>query len=735
MLRFDKWLPSHWITLLLIVLIIAAGISMRTLQVDMRLEKMMLEEHDTQARYEAFKKEYGEDDFVLIAVSGKDLFEVEGLDAMVETMDMLLEEDTVADVSGIPKVFMDLYNGEDPEALREEITNTPFYTGFFISPDETMAGILVETQNTGTTEGKERFIAGINRAIKPMLEYGYDVDLVGSIIIGEEIRMLSMKESIRFFPVALVVSLIILFMSLRSGRATAVVLLCAMASIILSFGSIVVMGTPLNVVTTSFPLILWMLALANGIHLITRYQFHLGCGISAREAVKHALEEVAFPCFLSAITTSFGFASLCLSRIPPIREFGVIMAVGMLVAFVINMVLGSYLLVLLRTPGPRWVGTGNGELFRRIGTWTLNRPRGVMAVFMALVVFGGYSFTQVRSERNSLSFLPEKSPVVQSFLKIADTLAGSNTMEVLVDTPGGWLNPEYWGPIDALSKKIAKMDHVARVLTPLDMLCKIRQWEEGPGPEEYRLPDSREEAERLVDLASDDEGGGIGRFVADDGEQIRMTVLLRTEDSGDFLQLHDEVQQAFKELPEPLTGHITGSSTLMQHMQVALMESQKKSFALAFLLVFASMLLGLRSIRLLLVSVVPNIMPILSTFSLMVLLDVPLDAGTVMVASIALGIAVDDTVHILASYRRARVRGYANREAILESLGTVGPSITVTSLTASIGFLILGTSVFSPLSYFGLASGVAIIIAWLADLYFVPAILSVFGEKTIDRTP
>jgi predicted RND superfamily exporter protein len=167
----------------------------------------------------------------------------------------------------------------------------------------------------------------------------------------------------------------------------------------------------------------------------------------------------------------------------------------------------------------------------------------------------------------------------------------------------------------------------------------------------------------------------------------------------------------------------------MQHMQAQLVTSQIRSFSLAFVLVFGCILIGLRSFKLLLVAIVPNVMPILSTFGVMAVRDIHLDAGTVMVASIALGIAVDDTVHLLAGYRRKRHEGLEIVPAIREALVDVGPSVTVTSVTASIGFFTIATSVFGPLHYFGLLSGVAIVIALLAVLFFVPALLAVFGGR------
>jgi len=732
-MRFVDWLPSRWAAAVIVIAAAGAAALLPGLAIDTRLERMALDDDDATRQYEEFVSHYGQDDIILIALSGKDVFAVEALDAMVATMDLLLESGVVASVSGLPQVFMDLYGGEDPEALYDEITSTPFYEGFFISPDHSMAGIMVTAGDLTAVDARIRFVDAVRGAIGPLQDYGFEVDLVGAAVIGEDLRAMAGREARQFFPVAMGASLLILLALLRSGRGAIVVMLCGAITIVLTLGTIQLSGLSLNVVTQSAPLILWMLTLASLIHIVSRYQHFLSEDTDKLRCAQKAVRELALPCFLSAITTCFGFLSLATSHVPPIREFGLVMAAGMFYALIVNLVLGPYLLVLFRVGMPRYIRIEDGHRYKALGRMVVARPWPVIAVFAALILLGMYNVTQVRTERSTLSFLPKDAPSVVSFHRAAESLAGMYTMEILINTPGGWTDPAYWPAIDGMANEIQQLDHVARVLTPLDYLRKLRQWDEGPEPEFYLLPESREQAESLVAAVEGEGNAGLRRLVRADNGQIRMTAILSTADAGDFLVLYEAITAKINALPEPLDGTITGRATQMQQMQVELVNSQRSSFALAFVLVFASILVGLRSVRMLLVSIVPNLMPILSTFTILVLLDIPLDAGTVMVASIALGIAVDDTVHILAGYQRHRRDGDAHQEAILGTMASVGPAITVSSITMGIGFFILGLSVFKPLSYFGLASGIAVVIALLADLLFVPAILALWGSKKNEK--
>jgi len=168
---------------------------------------------------------------------------------------------------------------------------------------------------------------------------------------------------------------------------------------------------------------------------------------------------------------------------------------------------------------------------------------------------------------------------------------------------------------------------------------------------------------------------------------------------------------------------ITGRSPQMQHMEKQLVVSQIKTFSAAFVAILLCLIVGLRSFRLLVAAIPPNLLPVLAVFGMMALIGIPLDAGTVMVASIAMGIAVDDTVHVLAAFRRRRKGGELAR-AIKETLFDVGPSITVTTFTAAAGFYCLTLSIFNPLQYFGILAGTALILALITDVIALPAMLA-----------
>jgi predicted RND superfamily exporter protein len=294
---------------------------------------------------------------------------------------------------------------------------------------------------------------------------------------------------------------------------------------------------------------------------------------------------------------------------------------------------------------------------------------------------------------------------------------------VVIRSPRGWLDPAVWGPVDSVADALAAEPAVAHVLSPLDVLRQVHYWTHGRDPARYRLPADAAEARELVDTFDPLGGGERSGLVADGGHALRLSALLRVMPASEFLAVRDAARRALAALPAPLDGEVTGLVLQLVDAQLDLVASQLRSFAAAFVTVFLCIAVGLRSLRAMLVSILPNLLPVLAALAAMALVGIPLDPATVMMASVALGIAVDDTVHVLSAFARARRAGDAVREAVGTALAEVRPALVVTTVAACIGFLALGLSDFVPIRCFGLLSALALAVALAADLLVLPALL------------
>lgn len=705
-----------------LVLLIVPG-----LHVDNRHERMLDQNTPAARAYDQFQGEFGNDAVMIVAVSGKPLFEFDSLDALVRGAEAISQLPQVASVNGLPTIFMETFAGEDNEALEEEMTSTPFYEGLFISKDRQVAGIVVELKLLDEPGANEAFAHAIGEAVQSLRDFGFRVDLVGDPIFEAAIDKITMGESLRMFPIAAVLSLIVLIWLLRSFRGTVVVLVCNSVILLLTMASMPLTGHTLNLVTASLPLILWVLSLANSIHVVSRFQQLAAQIASPEEALRETMRELRGSLIMSSITTALGFFSLVTTNVSAIRDLGKYMALGMMFMLVVSLYLTPWLCMKWKVPPSPHVQHAS-RLLLRLAQRLTKHPRPALVVFALFVAVAAYFAFQVKTQPDSLKFLPKTHPVVASFEFVQENLTGLQSMEIVLDTPGGWTKSEYWPAIEELLASLSSHDAVSRVFGPFDFLKKINQWDHEFDPAFFALPESTERANELLSQMTAEDAKQLDRFVTDNGERIRLSVLMRTRDSSVFDQIIQNTKAKVAALPAPLTGEITGMATRMHEFNFGLLQNQVRSYGSSLFMVFLVILIGMRSLRLTLILLPPNIVPLLVVFTVMGILGISLDVATVMVASISLGIAVDETVIILSYYRWLRAQGRGNFDAIHSMLADMGPACIVTSIVACIGFFTISMSVFIPISNFGLLCGIAMFSAVLSNLVLLPAVLALRGD-------
>lgn len=707
----------------LVILALALSPFAFKVSINNSIEKWVPSEEATAKKYEAFRESFGSDEFILIAYGGGPLFDTAPLDLQWRVALELEQIPGVVKVLGIPTVYRDLFGGEDPEALRDEVLGTPFYQGVTINTAGDVAGILLETSADTGPSGRRALVDAVRTAMAPLRQAFPEVHMVGPPSLNVLLDTTSATESQRTFPVALGASLLVLVLFLRSVRLMLVGALCAGLSVLFTLEAAGLAGRDLNMVTAILPAVLFVLALANVVHLLRRYQDSGGPDEDTALVVAKALASVSRPCRLAAVTTAAGFASLLCASMAPVRELGALGAVGMLAAAVVNLSVGPALIRCFRVPPPARPSKLNAWAEKLVSP-ALKHPKTCIALFALLMVSGGVTAFGLQVNADPLRFFPANAQPVQSHQFVADRFSGFYTLEMVIDTPGGWMHPESWRILADLKEKIEANPAVARVISPTDLLLQMNHWDQGFTQEAYKLPETAAEGTRLWDEAEHNDPSFFMHLVAPDGNRVRLSAIIRVMDSKRFLGVISQAESLLQRLPAPMTGYCTGIVRQLVEAQLALVDSQLRSFAVAFLGVFLCILVGLRSWKATLLSIAPNIAPALSALFLMGLAGIALDAATIMVASVALGIAVDDTVHVLSAYQRKRVTlptARALRETALET----GPALIITTVMACIGFVALARSAFVPIRLFGVLSAAALAVALAADLWLTPALLMV----------
>jgi hypothetical protein len=403
----------------------------------------------------------------------------------------------------------------------------------------------------------------------------------------------------------------------------------------------------------------------------------------------------------------------------PVRELGAFAALGLLASVAVNLTIGPALLrrVRPRAPDPARAFARPGALARV----PFRHPTAVLVGSAVLAVAALAGVGRIRIDSNPLAFLPDDARVVRDYEAVARELTGYYALEVMVDVPGGWQRPAAWAEIERIEAALATQPGVARVVSPLDLLRQLQHWQ-GDDPDAWGLPPDEATARALLrDYGFLVAAEGFP-LVAEAGEVVRVAALVNVMPSSEFEPIERAARDAVAALPPPFAGAVTGVVSRLVEAQLGLVRTQLRSFGLAFATIFVGLWVGLRSFRLACLSVPPNLLPIAVALGAMGIAGIALDAATVMMASVALGIAVDDTVHVVSAYGEERAREPVG--AVERAVARVGPAMVTTTAAACIGFLALQLSDFLPIRWFGLLSALAVAVALLADAWLVPACLT-----------
>ena len=687
-------------------------------RVDNRIEEWVGHNTKEDARYERFREQFGSDEIVIVSYEGRPLFDSKSLRVQVDVLETLEAIPEVVSVAGIPAIYRDIFGLDDRDELEAELTNTPFYRDFLISSDGAVGGLVLETDPPDSIEGRRRLVHEIESAVSALRDSGWAVDVVGPPVLNVTLDTTSRQEAARLLPLALLISAAVLVLFLRSVRAVAVALTCAGVTLTITVGTMAAFDRPMNMVTTSMPALVWVLSLMGLIHLLYAHLVSDRNELAAR--IADAVARTRRPCAISFITTAVGFFSLATAPMRAVRDFGVFAGFGLLVSFIVTYTLGPALIRLFRIPGKRH---SMDALLRaasnRVGQVATGKPRRTVVGVAGLAAAAAIYIPNLHTETNPLNYLPANSPIARAYETVPEKLTGLYTLEVIVDTQGSWLNPVTLRKLDALARQMESMPEIARVLSPVSYLSKLNQWDNDFDPDAYALPESEAAGRRLLEEAQN--ADQIARFATADESAVRLAALVRVMNSSDFRRLCGRVES----LPEyrQLNAEMTGIIRQIVGAQDALVTTQLRSLAFAFLLIFPCIFLGIRSWPLTILTVALNALPVLAAFALMGVANIPLDAATVMVAGITVGVAVEDAVHILCAYQAAATGNTGVASALRSALAQVGPSITTTTITTLAGFFVLLRSEFVPLRRFGLIAGTAMIVSWAANVFVLPALL------------
>jgi hypothetical protein len=683
---------------------------LRDARIDNSIEVWLGKETAEYAQYREFLSKYGNEEFVAIAGSAEDPLSDGCLALQKKLADRLRDIEQVEDVLNIADIA-DLLSQARSD-FKNILRQNDFFHNLLLGSDGWTFGLIVWLKKMDNPTVRRIAVEKIESVVKEVTAGKMDLHLAGTPLMNVTLDRGSQNAAKRFLPVALVVSLGFLVIVLRSWRSVLAVVLAVAVTTVWTLGIMVVLGKTLNMVTVVLPSLLFVLCLSGGIHVVCCFQSMLLDSNDFNIALRSTLRETIRPVFLSNITTAVGFGSLMISDMQPVVDFGIFAAVGMLLSFVFNfMIVPGVLSILHVKKRVSTVGWANLlPMLPAIGQTMVRRRRLILLLTGIVLVVSIGLTTKADVESNVLKFFPAGSKISRDYRFIGQNLTGFYTVE-LDATTESQQGSKLLKAIDKLSVSLAELPEVAKVINYRNIsLCLA----EIPRPAFASAQVARDNPLKPM----------LQRYlrIQDGQSSFRMSVLIRAMSSKDFYNLLETIkEQARQDIGQLSEYTITGVVPLLNAAQISLINTQIRTFAVACSVILILIALFMKSIRVMLAAVLPNLVPIFLLFAIMVVFDVPFDAATVMIASVAIGIAADDTIHFLSRYRAEKQQGKNLVEAVKSTFEKVGRAITFTSVVASAGFMILVLAEFKPIQYFGLFGSVTMITAWIGDVFILPA--------------
>jgi len=502
-----------------------------------------------------------------------------------------------------------------------------------------------------------------------------------------------------------------------------------------TFGAMAAWGRPLTVLSCMLGPELIAIGSVFGIHLLAGFDEERRAAGDAREIVARTLAHERLPIALAAATTQIGFGSLCLTDVPAIFEFGAFAVLG--VGCVTLLALTGLPSLLSLLPPRREVSALPERVARLSERFALELERGLAAIhaasarhsgraILAGVIAGAVAIAAIPNiviDTDYLSFFGSHSRVRRDFEAVNRLLAGAVPIYVVLSGsgPGTFRDPTALRAVERLQARIERLPGVSHTLSMVDFLRAMNRALERDDPAAARIPDERAAVTELLQLAPKDE---MERFVNVNASQANLIVRTGEVGSAAIRRLSAALEDAIRaELPPDLQAAPTANAILLARGDDSIAASQLQSVTSAATTIFLLVTIALRSLKLGGIAMIPNVLPVGMYFGLLGLGVAPLSLPTSLIGAVALGIAVDDTVHFLARYRRERRAGLGPAEAARVTGLRVGTPIATTAIMLTAGFGTIALSSFATLRQFGLLFAATVLICLAAELVLMPALL------------
>ncbi len=772
-------------TLFIMLVIIAAIVSqLPKLTIDISTEGFMHKSDPARIDYDNFRDQFGRDELIVIAIRAQEVFEAKFLKKLKELHEDLFENvPYIEDITSLINarntrgkkdelIVEDLMENwpettEEIAVIKQRTLDNPLYQNLLISEDGKMTTIVIQTQtysSVGTdidaldgfeddakkinaTDDKQyltdkensEVVDAVNKVAQKYKSPDFEIYIAGSAAVTHFLKQSMIKDVRSFLLLAFITVGAFLFIMFRRITGVVLPLLIVILSLISTISLMAAFNTPIKLPTQILPSFMLAVSVGYSVHILSMFYHNFRKSRSKEEAIVYSMGHSGLAVVMTAATTAGGLFSFSTSDVAPIADVGIFAGTGVLLAMVYTIILLPALLAVIpvkivKNKKDLSEDTAIDRLLAKIGLISTGHPYKILIIATVIIAFSIPGIMKIRFSHDILKWLPKSNSVRVATEKIDKELRGSVSLEIILDTgkENGLYNPDILNRMEETAEYLETLE-IGRVFAgkawSLTTILKETNRALNENRQEfYAIPQNKKLIAQELLLFENSGSEDMEDFTDNLFSKARLMVKVPFVDATAYTKFLETVNNHLRKTYPDVKITVTGMSALMFRTVVNAIASMAKSYIYALIVITLLMILLIGRLRIGLLSMVPNLAPIIVTLGIMGWVNIPMNLFTMLVGNIAIGLAVDDTIHFMHNFRRYFEKSKDAKLAVMETLHTTGRAMLVTSCVLSIGFFIFMFATMNNLIQFGFLTGMAIILALLADYFIAPALMVVVNR-------
>lgn len=728
------------------VLTLAAFYPALQIRTDFNLENFFPQDDPTIRDYQYLEEEFGRDDnVIMVGFKSNDLLSAGVLSDLQAITDSTAAMQNVKDVRSIlsaqqinktgqrltfdPYITEDQINSPLPDSIASSLTSDPFAEGFLINKDATVTAFYLEIESgKNNYTARDQIISDLKQVLEPYQNI-YDFKISGIPYYRNQYVHYLNEEILFYISLSSVLIILLLWGLYRSLTGIIIPMLIVWLTILFTLALMQLTGGYFEIMTSTIAPILLCVGIADSVHMISKYDDARLQGMDKPASIKEMLLTLGSATFLTSITTAIGFGTLMTSNIVPMKRFGIYTAVGVMIAFAITILFVPASLKvaniknIFKDKSARIFDFFSSRLEKLSRFNQIHYKRITIFFFIAsMVLSSGAFFLKVNGK--VFDELSEDTQPIQDAQFFSEELSPPFPMEFIIDTgrESGIIDSSFVHRLEGFSTHMQEIPEVKRVTTLSTLLKEVHRTMAPQEAVMHSIPGNEQLIAQYLLLLEVSDTEFLERLADFSYQKVRLAAQIKDAGSYRVTEIRDSLSTYLdKNFPDSEIT-ITGSTILSADLNGKIVNSLFKSILLAFILISAIMAFLFKNVRMVFISLVPNILPLLMVAGIMGFTGIDIKSSTAVIFTIAFGIAVDDSIHYMARLRVEMKRGRTLDEALNITTRKTGKAIIVTSLILIAGFGTLLTSVFSSTVYMGLLVCLTVFGALLADLLLLPSL-------------